>query len=184
MSTNREGIIMKIFTLIALISLGFLSSGCSVKQPMNVTEFKQMVPESMFGKSEQVEVKNSLKKIAKTFKKRADQCLKVSIRRQSCYSTGYGGRHCSTTVMHYKPTVLVSKKKVELHVQVDVEGAIQLSEVPDGGAYTLVADVLPVSKNRSRLELYYGLFGSDIMVKAIKGWASGKSKGCPDLAGG
>ena len=172
---------MKYFTTIILLISGALSSGCSMKQAMNAEEFRQMAPQSMFGKIETFEVKQPIRKIASNFKKKAKECLNISLERTSCFSNGYG-QSCSTTMMHYNPRVLSNNKRVELHVQMDIEGAVTFSEVPKGGMYMLVADAQYIGKNKSRIDLYYGSYGSDLMVKAIKGWASGRTKGCPDLA--
>lgn len=176
---------MKTITMGALLVLGIMLSGCSMKYPMSAEEFRKMAPESMFGEVETFEINRSMSKIAKTFKSRANACLNKRLERQSCVRSGYGGTSCSTTIIDYNPTVRVSSRRVELHVQQEMEGnVITLGEVPKNGMYLLVADVTPISRNKSKLVIYGGSWGSDTLKKAIRGWASGRSKGCPDLTQG
>jgi hypothetical protein len=85
-------------------------------------------------------------------------------------------------VTTYKPTVLVTDKKAELHVQMHHEkGVLKVSKEPEGGYYLLVADAIPVDKNTTRVVLYRPSMGYDVLIKAIKGWATGANQGCPDL---
>lgn len=172
---------MKRLNFTVLIFLGVFSSGCAVKQAMNAEEFRKMAPESMFGKTKTVEVKQPLFKIARAFQAKAPKCLDITLKRSSCVSTGYGGTSCSTSLMDYNPTVKVSKQRVELHLQMNMENAITFSKIPKGGIYTMVVDAEPISKNKSRLKFYYGSFGADTIVSAVTGWAAGTTKGCPDL---
>jgi len=167
-----------------LVFVGLILSGCSMKYPMNADEFRQMLPGSMFGEVEKFEVNQPIGKIAKTFKQKADTCLSKTLQMQSCVRSGYGGTSCSTTVIHYKPTVRVSPQRVELHLQQSSENFVTLGEIPKDGIYSLVADVTPVAKNKSQVVIYSGSFGSDTIKKAIHVWSSGKGRGCPDLTQG
>lgn len=167
-----------------LVVSGLMLSGCSMKYPMNADEFRQMLPGSMFGEVEKYEVNQPIGKIAKTIKAKANTCLSKTLQRESCVSTGYGGVSCSTMVTHYKPTVIVSANRVELHLQQSSENFVTLGEIPRDGIYSLVADVTAISKNKSRVEVYSGSFGSDTIKKAIKAWSSGNGRGCPDLTQG
>ena len=90
---------MKHYKIIfALLVLAFMS-GCSMKYPLNATEFRQMLPGSMFGEVENVEVKRSLAKVGKSFKKKAKACLHKTLQTESCMNNGYG-YHCSIITTH------------------------------------------------------------------------------------
>lgn len=167
-----------------LVVSGLMLSGCSMKYPMNADEFRQMLPGSMFGEVEKYEVKQPIGKIARTFKAKGNTCLNKTVRIESCVGTGYGGVSCSVTTIHYTPTVKVSANRVELHVQQKSDNFITLGQIPQDGIYSLVADVTAISKNKSRVEVYSGSFGSDTVKKAIRAWSSGNGRGCPDLTQG
>lgn len=168
---------------ILLLVAAFFSTGCSMKMPMNPTEFKKMIPESMFGKTDNYTVNRSLKRITKTFKQKTKKCFKKSIKRTSCVTQAYGGRSCSTTTNHYNPKLKTTKNNLQLTIQTEVEGNVIMlgGKPPKGGMYTLVADISRVKRNKSNVKVYYGWAGSDMFVKTIKRWANGKTRGCPDL---
>ena len=85
-------------------------------------------------------------------------------------------------VTAYKPTVRVSAQRAELHLQQHHEkGVMNVTQEPEGGYYLLVADAYPLAKNRSRIEIFGPSMGHDVLINAIKGWATGKNIGCPDL---
>jgi hypothetical protein len=60
-------------------------------------------------------------------------------------------------------------------------GVLNVSEEPEGGYYLLVADAYPINKNKTRVDLYGLSMGHDVLIKAVKGWATGENVGCPDL---
>ena len=76
---------------------------------------------------------------------------------------------------------MVTKKRAELHLQEKMEGSIKVHKEPKGGYYSLVVDATPLGKKKTRLDIYGPSIGKKTMIKAIKGWASGTVKGCPDL---
>jgi hypothetical protein len=45
----------------------------------------------------------------------------------------------------------------------------------------LVADATPIDKSRTRIDIYGPSVGTDTLVRAINGWASGDNLGCPDM---
>ncbi|HJY75971.1 MAG TPA: hypothetical protein VKE95_05030, partial [Burkholderiales bacterium] len=55
------------------------------------------------------------------------------------------------------------------------------SKVPPGGLYYLVADATPVDKGTTRIDIYAPSMGTDTLVRAITGWATGDNLGCPDM---
>jgi len=169
--------------LLLFIAASTLSTGCSFKMPMNPEEFKKMLPESMFGKTEDYNVNRSLYRIKKTFRAKTNKCFKKSVKRTSCMTNGYGHRSCSTTTTHYNPKIKNTKNGMQLTIQNKIDGNVIMlgGKPPKGGMYTLVADITKVKKNKTNVKVYYGWAGSDMFVKTIKRWTNGKTRGCPDL---
>lgn len=58
---------------------------------------------------------------------------------------------------------------------------MNVGEEPENGYYLLVVDAIPISKNKTKIVFYRPSMGFDTLITAIKGWASGKNLGCPDL---
>ena len=86
-------------------------------------------------------------------------------------------------VTTYKPTVLVSADKAELHVQQHhAQGVLNVTKEPEGGYYLLVADASPINENRTKVDFYRPSMGHNVLVKATKGWATGENVGCPDFS--
>ena len=166
----------KTFALIAL-TLTIILSGCAIKHPQNAREFRAAVPGAFMAKVEKYEVSQPYNEVAKRFKKMAAKCLNVSIKTVSQSSKSY-----QVIVTDYKSTVIVGKNSTELHVQQHhKQGVMNVSKEPVGGYYLMVVDAIKTGKNKTRIEYYGPSRGQDAMVKAIKGWASGKNVGCPDL---
>jgi len=165
---------MKKWTLSAAAAA--LIAGCA-QNPQTAEEFRQYVPTSSLAKVQTFEAKRTYRDVAKTFQTKAPECLNVSVRRVEQSSTSY-----SNVVTTYKPTVLVSEKKAELHVQVSYKGNVIVpGKVPEGGMYYVVADATPIDRNRTRIDIYAPTIGTTTMVRAITGWATGENVGCPDL---
>ena len=97
--------------LVAPISA--LAAACAVPHPQNAEEFRQYVPTSTFAKVETFEAKRPLRDVAKTFQAKAPECLNIAVRTVERSST-----HSINVLTTYKPTVLVTEKKAELHVQI------------------------------------------------------------------
>lgn len=58
---------------------------------------------------------------------------------------------------------------------------MKVTKEPEGGYYLLVADAYPVDKTRTRVQIFHPSMGSDVLIQAIRGWASGENLGCPDM---
>jgi hypothetical protein len=145
--------------------------------PQTADEFRKAVPGALSGKVETFDVNRSFEKVAKTFEKRAPKCLNQRIKTTSRSNNSY-----QVLVAKWNPTVVRTKERVELHLQRHYEtGVMNIREEPEGGYYLLVADAYPIGKNKTRVELYRPSIGFKHLVAAIKGWASGKNTGCPDL---
>ncbi len=173
---TQEGA-MKRLTILTVVLFTMLLFGCAIHHPQTAEEFRKAVPGAFMGKVETFEVSRPFSDVAKTFQKKAPECLNVTIKTTSQTRMSY-----QVIVTTYKPTVLVTAEKAELHVQFHHEaGVLNVSKEPEGGYYLLVADAYPINKNTTRVELYRPSMGHDVLIKAIKGWATGENVGCPDL---
>lgn len=156
--------------------LATASAGCS-PMPQTAEEFRQQIPTALMGSVQSFEANRPLREVARTFQARAPQCLSAKVRTVSQTATSY-----QVIVAAYKPTVLVSDAKAELHVQRKFEsGVISPRKEPEDGHYLLVADATPIDRNRTRVDIYGPTHGADAMIKAITAWANGTSTGCPDM---
>jgi hypothetical protein len=154
-----------------------LAGGCAVQHPQNAEEFRQYVPTASFGKLQSFEANRSFREVAKTFQAKAPECLNVAVRTVETSSTS-----SSNILTTYKPTVVVSEKRAELHVQRSLKGNVIVpGKPPEGGDYYLVADATPLDRNRTRIEIYAPSIGANTLIRAVTGWATGENVGCPDL---
>lgn len=157
-----------------------LLAGCAAKQPMTAEEFRQAVaPGAFMAKKETLEVNRPFRTVADTFRKRGPDCLAVSVRTTS---TQPGVSH-QVVVADYKPTVVVTGERAELHVQErHKQGVVRAVQEPDDGHYLVVADAYPVDKNKTRIELFGPTGGPGaLIIRSVKSWASGESTACPDF---
>jgi hypothetical protein len=154
-----------------------LLSGCAA-QPQTPDEFR-----TSFGKLQTFDVKRNFRDVAKTFQARAKDCLnvRVSQTRRTGGVTPMGNTIEMLSV--YKSTVLVTDKKAELHVQrhYEVTSGTMAGKEPPGGYYTFVADATPLGSTTTRVDFYGHSMSGDVLPKAVTGWATGQSLGCPDL---
>ena len=153
-----------------------LVAGCG-GMPQNAEEFRKAVPGAFMAKTESYEVNRPVKAVTSAFQRRAPECLKVSVRTVSQTSTSY-----QNILTEYTPTVVVTDQRTELHLQQHHKtGVVYPSKPPEGGPYIIVADAYPAGPNRTRIQLYGPSKGYDVVYRAIQGWASGESTGCPDM---
>ncbi len=151
-------------------------SGC-VSHPQTAEEFRKAVPSAFSAKVETFEVDRPFSQVSSTFQKMGSNCLAKTIKTTSQTNMSY-----QVIVTTYKPTVVVTGKKAELHVQMHHDqGVVNVSKEPYGGYYLLVADAQPISKTRTRIELYRPSMGHGVLIQAVKNWATGENIGCPDL---
>ena len=165
------------FRISLCAAAAMLFAGCAT-QPQNAEEFRKVAPGAFMMGSETLEVNRPLRDVAATWQRRAPECLSVSVRTTSQTSTSY-----QVITSTYKPTVVLGKDHAELHVQRDFKGGgvIMVGNPPPGGPYIIVADAYPLPGNRTKLQLIAPTKGQDVVIRAIKSWASGESTGCPDL---
>jgi hypothetical protein len=154
-----------------------LLAGCAA-QPQNAEEFRKFVPGVLMGKVETFEASRPYREVARTFQAKAPECLNVSVRRVS-----QTGTVMQNVLNVYKPTVHVTNKRAELHVQRHSEGPAltMVGQEPAGGFYVFVADATPIGNNKTRIDIYGTSIGVDALFRAVKGWATGKNLGCPDM---
>jgi hypothetical protein len=160
-----------------LALLGGLLLAACVQQPQNAEGFRKAVAGgAMMTKTESYEVNRPLRDVAATFRRRAPECLKVTVRTVSQTTTSY-----QNIVTEYTPTVNVTEQRTELHVQqLHKTGVIYPSKPPAGGIYLFVADATPQG-NRTRIQIYGPSKGYDVLHRAVRGWATGDNLGCPDM---
>ena len=168
---------MKHHFIFTCVLFSILISGCVTHHPQTAEEFRQAVPGAFLGKVETFEVNRPFRDVAKTFQKMAPQCLNVTVKTTSQTHMSY-----QVIVTTYKPTVLVSANKAELHVQQHHEkGVLNVTKEPEGGYYLFVADASPINENRTKVDFYRPSMGHDVLIRAAKGWATGRNVGCPDF---
>lgn len=162
----------------SLLVAAALLAGCATQQPQNAEEFRKVAPGAFLMGSETFEVGRPLSAVAATWQRRAPECLNVSVRSTSQTSTSY---QVITSI--YRPTVVVGKERAELHVQREFKGSgvIMVGNPPEGGSFIIVADAYPLPGNRTKVQMIAPTKGQDVVIRAIKAWASGESVGCPDL---
>ena len=162
---------------VSMVAAAILLIGCVTQHPQTAEEFRKAVPGARFAKTETFEVNRDFRDVAKTFQKRAHECLNVTVRTTSRTSSSY-----QVIVTDYKPTVVVNAQRAELHVQQHhKQGVMKVAQEPEGGYYLLVADAYPVGKKKTRVQWYGPSIGFEPLIQAVKNWASGKNLGCPDM---
>jgi hypothetical protein len=154
-----------------------LAAVACAPMPQTAEEFRKAVPGAVMAKTDSYEVNRSMKDVAATFRRKAPECLNVSVRTVSQTTTSY-----QNILTEYKPTVVVNGERAELHVQqLHKTGVMYPSKPPEGGIYLLVADAFPLPGNRTRIQTYGPSKGYDVLYRAVRGWASGENVGCPDM---
>ena len=154
-----------------------LAAVACAPMPQTAEEFRKAVPGAVMAKTDSYEVNRSMKDVAATFRRKAPECLNVSVRTVSQTTTSY-----QNILTEYKPTVVVNGERAELHVQqLHRTGVMYPSKPPEGGIYLLVADAFPLPGNRTRIQTYGPSKGYDVLYRAVRGWASGENVGCPDM---
>ncbi|HSB44465.1 MAG TPA: hypothetical protein VLD60_05600 [Nitrospira sp.] len=162
---------------VVIVLVGLLTLVGCISHPQTAEEFRKAVPGAFSAKVETFEVDRPFSQVASTFQKMGPDCLSKTIK-----TTSQTNRSYQVIVTTYKPTVLVTGKKAELHVQQHHEqGVLNVSKEPDGGYYLLVADAQPVTQTKTRIDLYRQSIGHGVLIQAVKNWATGENVGCPDL---
>lgn len=168
---------MKKFRVRAGVAAAALLIAACVPMPQTAEEFRKAVPGATLAKTDSYEVNRAMKDVAATFRRRAPECLKVSVRTVSRTSTSY-----QNILTEYTPTVVVNGERAELHLQQHHKtGVLYPSKPPAGGPYIFVVDAYPMPGNRTRIQTYGPSMGYDVVYRAVRGWAKGDNLGCPDM---
>lgn len=162
--------------ILFLFSCALLLAACA-PMPQTAEEFRKAVPGATLMKTDSYEVNRAWRDVAATFRRKAPECLKVSVRTVSQTTTSY-----QNILTEYTPTVIVTDQRAELHLQqLHKTGVMYPKKPPAGGIYLIVADAYPQAGNRTRIQLYGPSRGYDVVYRAIRGWAAGDNLGCPDM---
>jgi len=162
------------------IAVAMVLAGCAAKQPMTAQEFRSAITQgAMMTKKDVFEVNRPFRAVADTFRKRGPECLGVTVRT----TTTQPGVSHQVVDAAYKPTVVVTSERAELHVQErHTRGVVRATEEPGDGHYLVVADAYPVDKNKTRIELFGPTGGPGaLIIRSVRSWASGESTACPDF---
>jgi hypothetical protein len=163
------------------VAASLLLAGCaSLFPPQSAEEFRRTASRALLPHTGTLEVARPLGEVAAAFEKKAPECLDLTATATIITITNYQ-EIIQTFVTTYKPKVVASPERVELHVQWRTKGEINLSRAPDGGAYRLVADAYPVDTGHTRLQWFSPTAAQDFLVLAVQGWATGQNMGCPDF---
>lgn len=172
----------KAIVLSSVLLIGIFS-GCA-PMPQSADEFRLIAPGSRMIAVETFEVSRPYADVAATFQKKADECLlDKKVVRTGCAGSIGAGRSCSSQEVTYNPTVIRGAEKTELYLQVEMTKSLSLSgRPPEGGPYIIVADVTPISHDRTQIVMISPKAGYFTFTpQAIKSWAHGTNLGCPDL---
>lgn len=160
---------------ILVVTLTALLTGCGT-WPMTAAEFRTQASESSTADKDTFVVRRPFAAVARTFEKKAAECLNYTVNITSRQAIGGGSR---TVTEQAKATVIITAKKAELSFQVKPAGySPDFHNGPPDGLYFLVADAYPVDRNRTKVDIVRG--GVDVVAHAIRAWANGKDRGCPD----
>jgi hypothetical protein len=158
--------------------------GCgTTTYPTTGAEFKQATASSSLLDRESFEVNRPFAQVARALQRKSAECLNYKLDIAIRPVGVIGG---STKILHEqaKSTVAVTDSKAELTFQVKHTGEpaqhpYKDKEPPDGVIY-LVADVYPAGKGRTKIDIVRARVA--VVAEAIKAWAGGNDKGCPDPA--
>jgi len=129
------------------VLLVVLLAGCAAQRPQSAEALRQAITSS---KAQTFEVRRRHRDVAATLHRQALKCLDSRA---------------------YKPTMVVSSRKAELHVHRQ-DGA--------DAHYVLVVDAWPVRRDRTAVQLFTAS-GYDALTGAVKAWAKGANAACPDM---
>ena len=161
------------------LAIGGLTAalGACVQFPQTPQETRDYIRTSLMGKVQAIEVDRSYREVLRTFQAKAPECLNLTVR-----TVERGGGSYSNVVATYRSSVTATEQRAELDLQEHLQGNVIIpGKEPEGGFYVVIADAAPLSANRTKVEIYSASQAFDVVVRAIAGWASGKSAGCPDM---
>jgi len=162
---------------LAVLGAAAALAGCATKMPQTAEEFRTMAPGAFMIQVQSFEVKRSTREVGETFRRRAPECLNMTIRTTSSSPGSY-----QVIDSAYKATVITGSDKAELHLQQKhLKGVITVYQEPADGHYLFVVDAVPAGARASKVQIIGPSRGYDVVVRAIKAWTDGSSTGCPDM---
>ncbi len=169
---------------LSLITVTLCLQACA-GAPKNAEEFREMVRSGArlnLKTVESFEVARPFADVSATLRKRTDECLRVTMTAQGTARGNVGAFVERTTTHTYKPTVIATAQKTELHVQMKRAGGgtHELGAPPDG-YYRVVLDAVPVGQNRTKIDMYINSADDNLIRNALRGWVQGTNLGCPDV---
>jgi hypothetical protein len=153
----------------------WLLVSCAFPQPQTKAEFRNVVRRGE-GQSEMYErvVDRPLDDVVASFRREEEQCLSRSIRRTTAQ-----GANVSSGESHYRPTLnLLEAGRAELVVQVEHRPKPLGSEMPPGGYYLAIVDMVAQGA-RTHVTVYGPGVGHDDLMAAFGTWANGEQVSCP-----
>lgn len=170
------------FHLGALVVLATFVGGCTFdiyEAPKSAEEFRQYSSDSRWTVVERHDVARPFDEVVESWRQRSQACLEVEVNGYS-----HAGGSSTAWVYTYNPAVMLDggRAVLQLQRQMQVTNMISLSVEPDDGFFILVADAIAVDRNTTRIELYRAA-NHDVLSTAVRSWASGESRACPDLSG-
>ncbi|ACM21076.1 lipoprotein, putative [Geotalea daltonii FRC-32] len=155
-----------------------LFTGCAIGVPQNRDEFVAMYSESgIFTAADHYTINQPAKAVIADVKEYSQKCLNVQVYDSPNYALRETGG--KTT---YRPKIETVRKNVfSLSVQEEYNDH-HISGSPKDGLFTLVAEITPAGKGKTKLDIYHPR-GSKT-ADPLKDWAEGKKGSCPNLRRG
>ncbi len=167
--------------IVAMLATLFLV-GCG-SFPITPNDMRNTAKSSSFASHETVVINRPFQSVVSSVSSQAPGCLRGRIKTSTTQGSAAYGYTTNTRYTTYTPSVVVRGQRAELHLQQLVEGTVLLGEnkdrLPKNGWYIMVVDITPQAGG-TRID-FYRTMNLDIVVAAIKQWASNTGRGCPDL---
>lgn len=165
----------KLLRTFLLLVLFPLCAGCAIGVPQNRDEFVAMYKDAhVFGSAEHVTVNRPAKAVVRDVQEFSRKCLSVRVVDPPNYFLQESGG--STT---FRPKVEpVGNGMTALSLQEEYNDK-PMPGAPQDGLYTLVAEIRPMGKHRTELDIYHARRGK--IADPLKQWADGDRCACPSL---
>lgn len=162
-----------------------LTACVSTYTPQSAQEFRQAGGESKGSyQKESLTVNRSASDIANTLRDRLKPCLNERrVERTVCSRMNGVVNSCSTSNFNYSATFNTSSKGAEFIVRMAPasEHTIEITKRPEGGYFMTIADITPIDRTHSKVDLYY-FTRTPTLVSDVKGWVTGADLTCQDLS--
>jgi len=177
---------MKKFKLITIaLALTVIFSGCGTVAKTS-QEFRKTANSSAFGTKESFVVNRSYSKVVNLFQKNSKRCLNKTFKTRDYYRDNKFSRTTTDTITYstkFKRGSTHSKMDVSLKSN-GIKTSMFYQEIPKDGLFIVAVDITKKGANQTQIDIYrpVAVFGPNKnIVNAIKAWANGTSKGCPNL---